>query len=253
MKATNDTTNVKDSTEQQCMVDTINKLADPIRLGMGELSQKMVDFEATITETIKKQVLNIVTHEIENIKEDFNHKIHQMRQELQSSTQRQNSSISNETVEINRALNIVVRNLPETRNENTTDKVNTLVKDGLKIHNILVTNAVRKESKSAENGVIVASCKDKEDKEAVMKAKAGLKDHRRYNKVFSEHDKSVGERKTASNLRTIAKILGRDKVTVRGSRIFSNTDNDIEYNREGKTQPNADFNERRYRYDRSLS
>ena len=66
----------------------------------------------------------------------------------------------------------------------------------MKIHNILVTNAVRKESKSVKNGLIVASCKDREDIEAVMKAKAGLKDHRRYNKVFIKHDKSVGERKT---------------------------------------------------------
>ena len=41
---TNETTNVKHSTEQQCMVDTINKLADQMRLAMGELSQKMVDF-----------------------------------------------------------------------------------------------------------------------------------------------------------------------------------------------------------------
>ena len=94
VKDTNETTNVKDSTEQRCMVDAINKLADKMRLGMGELSQKMFDFEATITETIKKQVLNIVTPEIEKIKEDFNHKIHQMRQELQNSTQGKNSTIS---------------------------------------------------------------------------------------------------------------------------------------------------------------
>ena len=176
VKETKDSDKTKETTEEKCVVEAINKLADQMRLGMGELSQRMSDFEATITETIKKQVLNIMAPEIEKIKDDFNSKIRQMRQEFQSSAQRQSTSATNETVEINRTLNIVVRNLPETRNENTTDKVNTLIKEGLKIQNVSVTKAVRKESKSTENGVIIASCKDREDKETVMKAKASLKD-----------------------------------------------------------------------------
>lgn len=88
-------------------------------------------------------------------------------------------------------MNIVIRNLHETNRKNTTEKVNKLLKDGLRLS---VEKAERKQPlKDAENGVIIAKCSNENDKSLIMKSKASLKTSMVCNNVFIESDKTNSE------------------------------------------------------------
>ena len=88
------------------------------------------------------------------------------------------------------SLNIVIRNLSETKEENITEKVNGLIKEGIKVKNIKVASAIRKRSlRDNTPGVVLASLNNKEDKDEIMRAKSCLKRSRLYKKVFVDHDK----------------------------------------------------------------
>ena len=57
-----------------------------------------------------------------------------------------------------------------------------------------------------------------------MNAKSELKTSRNYGRVYIENDKSQSERNAISNLKTIASVIGNDKVFVRGNRLVSRND-----------------------------
>ena len=110
-----------------------------------------------------------------------------------------------------RALNIVVRNLPESNDVNTKEKVNSLMKDGLKL-NINVSSAERKQPRDErETGIVIAKCKDHKDKVRIMKTKSCLKQNCVYENVYIESDKTKSERTDLKNLKTIANVLGRTR------------------------------------------
>ena len=100
-----------------------------------------------------------------------------------------------------------VRNLPEIVYENVKDEVNELLRDGLKLRDVAVESAKRKTNNGNESkhGVIVAKFKSKDDKHRVMKNKNKLKDSKRYENVFIEHDIPKHQRVLNANSRTIVK------------------------------------------------
>lgn len=140
-------------------------------------------------------------------------------QDLVSDVISQNDSFSKI---VERAQNIVIRNLPETENKNTLNKVNALIKDGLSLRDATCTRAVRKQSRrDSQFGVVIATCPDNETKTDIMKAKSNLKRHRTYDKVFIEHDRSSlrSEGNQILSIRTLVQAVGKDKIRMRGSRV----------------------------------
>lgn len=117
--------------------------------------------------------------------------------------------------------NIIVRNLPERENENTVQEVNNILKVGLNLRFVTIETAERKQNRQDDRkpGIIVAKCKSKEDKQNIMKSKRLLKDSRRYERVFIENDLPKSQRVLHSNLRTIVKTIGKDKLRLKGSRV----------------------------------
>ncbi|KAH3814719.1 hypothetical protein DPMN_143228 [Dreissena polymorpha] len=116
--------------------------------------------------------------------------------------------------------NIVIRNFPERANENVKDRVNSLLKNVLKV-NISIKSAERKKAKSGtENGVIIAVCKSRDDKDTVMKSESKLRLSRAYSSVYIENDMTQKERNYISNLRTLAHVIGKDKVNVQGNKLL---------------------------------
>ena len=122
------------------------------------------------------------------------------------------------------SLNIVIRNLPQTHGENVLNKVNGLVKDGLKIKDVSVMTAERKANRSDyEHGIVIAKCASANDKRKIMSNKRNLKSDRKYSRVYIDHDMSREDRIMASNLKSIVKAVGNNKLYVRGNRICSST------------------------------
>jgi hypothetical protein len=114
---------------------------------------------------------------------------------------------------------IVIKNLKET-NESTDVQVNDILKYGLRLK-MKVESLERKQTRrDGEIGVVVAKCKTKEDKNEIMKSKSNLRNTRTYKNVYIEHDRPKSERNTISNLKTIAGVIGNEKVMIRGNRLL---------------------------------
>ncbi|KAH3880585.1 hypothetical protein DPMN_004502 [Dreissena polymorpha] len=178
---------------------------------------------------------------LEKIWKDFNDEIQKIRGEIQNmrdtalhKPDSSNSTQAMYTSQINSGLiNIVIRNFPEGANK---DKVNSLLKDVLKV-NISIESAERKEKKSdTENGVIIAVCKSRDDKDTLMKSKSKLRLSNAYSSVYIENDMTRKERNSISNLRTLAHVIGKDKVYERGNKLLVRDQTDQRTNTGGDWQ-----------------
>jgi hypothetical protein len=92
--------------------------------------------------------------------------------------------------------------------------------DALKVK-CKVVSARRIPSRSSSHpGIVIATCKSVEDKQIVFEAKAKLSKSRNFKDVFIDYDKSKEQRDQEANLRAIRKVIGMDKVDIRGSRLI---------------------------------
>ena len=132
----------------------------------------------------------------------------------------QGNGITNNLSESSKT-NFILRNFPEREREDINYEVTRVLKDGLKLRDIEIEKAERKPNRSnnGKPGIVIAKCKSKEDKHTIMRNKNKLKDSKRYERVFIEHDLPRQQRVLNSNMRAIVNTIGRDKLQVRGSRV----------------------------------
>ena len=97
------------------------------------------------------------------------------------------------------------------------NKVNGIIRDGLKLKDIKVTNVVRKETKSRTPGVVIATIETVEQKIKILENKKALRPTTQYSNVYIESDKKFEIRAAENNMRILLKEMGKsDKF------IFSN-------------------------------
>lgn len=117
------------------------------------------------------------------------------------------------------ALNIIIRNLPEHKNENVNKRVHSIIRDGLKLKDISVSSVVRKNPTDNRPGLVIARLNSHEDKRKVMSLKRNLREHRQFSSVYIEHDQSASERVLSSNFRNIISAMKHSGLVMKGSRI----------------------------------
>ena len=163
------------------------------------------------TSAVKKDIQTEVTAQMKNVNE---------RLKVEIASSRANSSVSDDL-----SLNVVIRGLPESAVENTRNKVNSLIKDGLKISGVECIKAERKRNRDSRRpGVIVAKFQSHEDKRSVMMQKKRLNDNRQFNNVFINHDLSLSDRRMSENFKTILGALKNEGLVLRGSRVVKASD-----------------------------
>ena len=117
-------------------------------------------------------------------------------------------------------LLFVVRALPEGKSENIVNKVNAVLKDGLKLK-VTVKSAERKKAKQeGRPGIVVAKCASAQDRKAIMAKKKDLKDSRQYKDVMIEYYKSPEQLSQEASLRTLVKAVAKDTLTVRNGKVI---------------------------------
>ena len=123
------------------------------------------------------------------------------------------------------AMNIVIRGLPVTPNENVSNKVNAMFKDALEVAGVSCASAERKIVNSGSKpGVVIAKMRSHEDKRKVMLKKAYLKSNRQHSSVFISHDQSHVDRLMSNNFRTILSAIRNHDLQVKGSRVHAKRD-----------------------------
>lgn len=177
-------------------------------------------------ESTEKKVAKLEETTLATMKEEIGDELDSLVNRVKNLESRTQDNASNTTVDSSEETRrrFIVRNLSERDNEDVKQRVNNVINDGLKLR-ITIETAVRKVNRiNSKPGLIVATCKYTEDKDAIMKRKKDLKNSRRYENVFIENDIPPHQRKLNSNLRAIVNTLGQDKLYFKGSRVFTADD-----------------------------
>lgn len=213
----------KMSSDMNMMFMSVNERL--VKLDSG-LEQRIANKVAQLLDKRVNTELNRVRKDIDSRLDDFKSSIKadlaadldDIRDEISTRV----STTPNIPQQKDLSLNIVIRNLPESHNENAKSKVNAIFRDGLKLSDISVEDAERKQSHSeSKPGVIVARMNSKQDKQRVMKEKSRLKDSRQFSKVYINHDQHPSERSVSTNFRKILHAMKSNKnnLMMKGSRV----------------------------------
>ncbi|MEW8548224.1 MAG: hypothetical protein AB2693_32370 [Candidatus Thiodiazotropha sp.] len=250
---------------QPSLHQLIDKLSSDMNMMFLSLNERFDKMESSLEQRISSKVAQLLDKRVnselskirkdvdtrmddfkESIKADLAADLDDIRDELKSH-QPTMDHVSAQAKDL--SLNIVIRNLPESQNENIMNKVNALFKDGLRLSDISVSDAERKQSRNDSNpGVIIAKLKSRNDKQRVMKEKFRLKDNRRFSKVFIHHDQIPSERSVSSNLRAILRAMNTNNLSMKGSRIV-HTDNQSRIEQDA-SKDSSHCRQREYRNNR---
>ena len=164
-----------------------------------------------------KRIRQDTEQRIDNVRGDLLTEVEELRVRMDSVVDSQQGG-----GQYARTLNVAIRKLPQSVNEDTAEKVNRLIKDQLRIHDVEVASAYRVESGSDRNKpeVMIAKFHSVPDRQKVLKAKKKLKTSSMKN-VFIHPDQSKEERLISSNMRALVDAInkGDRKLIVRGSRV----------------------------------
>ena len=153
--------------------DSVDKLDSDL----GALSTKVNKLSAETGRKIES---------IDGLRASNDIKLRDMDKRLAAIEQRRSTPVDSSE----RQLNVVIRNIPEARQEQTANEVNKLLNEGLKLAAVKCESAERKQSYSDRRpGVIIAKFRSQADKSAVMDVKSSLRHHGRYRDVMIFHDK----------------------------------------------------------------
>lgn len=139
------------------------------------------------------------------------------------------------------ATTCVVFNLREERGENIQDKCEELINRGMGLGQIKPKICRRLVSKTGKTGIVKIQLKTKEDKEAVIKAKAELgKRGSGYERVFVRASQTHEERLVRQNTRTLLNALpNKDEYRVTMSGLLVKKDEAWEDRRKQRQEQNG--------------
>ena len=209
--------------EKQVM-KSISKTVDSKMKALKSGTDKQMNKLQKACELTNKKVLKLEETTMTTMKEELGDEIDELHKKvsnLENTVLESCQNINLQNSQADRRRNIVIRNLEEREHENVLQRADRVVSEGLKLSNISFASATRKVSRdTSKPGLIIATCKNEQDKENIMSIKRELKNSSRYKNVFVENDIPPGQRKLNSNLRTIVNTIGRDRLHFRGSRVL---------------------------------
>lgn len=123
---------------------------------------------------------------------------------------------------IERNLNVIIRGLPFHEGENFNSKVNSMIRDGIKLFDFSTVKAVRKESHQDNvPGLVIATFQSEQEASTILKAKNKLKDSDQCRNVFLGKDLPTQERAMNRNVKVLVDALRQNgcNVTLHGNRV----------------------------------
>ena len=195
---------------------TLDDLRDEIQQMNVNISARFNSLENNLAEQVKA----LVTKHINTVKTELTDMMTNLTERVAALEERPRGQPAPD----DRGLNFVIYGLEESDEENVTDKVNNLVAAQLKLPEVKVAEAERKQTfRAGRNGVIVARCVNSDQKDKVMKAKS-LLNTGNYRHISINHDKPKWQRQHEANLRLVIKTLCTNKLYLKGNRVCANDD-----------------------------
>ena len=186
---------------------TMEALRDDFKIMSESISTRLDRLELSIADRIKEVVLEQITNEKNELKAAMG----ELEKRLDSLEAKSVPDLS---------CNFVVYDMAEDEEENVPDKINSLIRDVLKVDNVVVASAERiPKYNGRDSGIIVAKCSTKEHKSKIMEAKSLLRHSEHYSHIRVYPDKPKWQRIQESNLRMLVKTLGPGKLVMKGNRV----------------------------------
>ncbi|VDI20945.1 Hypothetical predicted protein [Mytilus galloprovincialis] len=193
-----------------------------LKSAVSTLSKQMTDLEYRLEQKISQKLMIAVDTKIENefsnVRQEIKSEIDTMKNRLNSAEKSYASVVKNpkqtNTEDYERGKNIIVKMFPVDKNETPTNNclknnVISMVKDGMKLKNIIVEKVERKQSNGPRPGVVIARLQSKQNKVEIMEKKKELRKIQKYRNVYIESDIPYETRVANSNMRTILKEMGK--------------------------------------------
>lgn len=216
----------------------LKKMSADMAMMFQSLTERMDALETNLERRLTSKIANIIDKrvnvEMKQVKKHVDERLDTIRADITTDietlttrldTMQQSASAANGTEDTNRLkLQIVIRNLMAHDNENITSKVEALIRDGLRLRDVMISSAERKPSDNRGHaGVVIVTFATFSDKQNVMAVKAQLKHSSQYKRVFIHHDQTREERLMVSNLRVIVDAVRNNKsdISVVGSRVVT--------------------------------
>ncbi len=146
---------------EEAITKQIDRLREEINKDIDDLSKRVAGVEKSQQDCAQKQD-NIMKNQ-----NDFEHSLKDYKQQNEG--------------EEKKSLLLVIKNLPEWEGEDALGLVNSVIKDGIKLPDVSVTEVERKKSyREGYPGVVIATCASRDDKRQIMSNKSSLKDSTHY-------------------------------------------------------------------------
>lgn len=203
----------------------IEKLASSLDTMTNRLERRISDIEGNIerklTAKFNTVITDLVKSEVRQARDEMKIELDLLKDKCDHLDKSYSVIVAKIDIDTEKPLDhkfdIVIKNLPMNPRENSHDtalklNIEAMVKDGLKIQNINITNVVRKPN-FYENkpGIAIVSFDNMDNKRNVMKSKKPLRDSRKYRDVYVENYKSNDQRRLDSNNRRLLKAVGKDQ------------------------------------------
>ena len=200
------------------------------------LDSKFTDFESRM----KTAIMDAVKVEIDSVRKEFNDridglskKVQQMRTNIATDLKGEHKQLQDDVTKLQKSYaeaaastsavasdqskySLVIRNghlkydqNESTDNNMTKNKVNCLIRDGLKLTDVEISTAERKQTRDGRPGIIIATVATADQKNAVLQRKKDLRKIKNYESVYLEDERSPGQRLNESNMRTLLKACGK--------------------------------------------
>ena len=184
-----------------------------------DLTKRISNMETNLENKLTQKMKSSMDVRFGEVRKEMSEKITEVRNEVETRVDQLTRSYAQVTEgkDINSSKSIVIKMLPEKRGEPndadaTKHNVNALIRDGLRLRDIKIVSAKRKQNKNSRNpGVVTVTLETKEQKEKVMKEKRKLKSCDKYRKVYIEEEMSKEQLSADQNMRTILKETGIDR------------------------------------------
>ena len=235
------------SSDFAIMMKWMKQEFDGVKSDLTKTIDNRVD---SLEEKLRTVMLAVVKEEVDKARQEFNTRIdglaskveHKIRQSVESKIEaglkqakdelkstadvetlkQEINSVKKSYAEITKSEvgiqdDIVIRNYPTDAKETddpqvTLNKVNSLIRDGLKIKDINVVKCERKPSRGNSPGVILASLETGEQKLKVLETKKKLRNTKQFAKVYIDEARPLASRINEANMMTVLQEMGkRDK------------------------------------------
>jgi len=179
------------------MTKMISKLSADMRSMFGDVNVRIISLVENLHRKLTHKFNQIldkrVNSEVTKIRKEVNSTVDTLRKDIDQDLKLVEDKLEeiSKSVRENRSsptspdisTNVIVRNLPEGRNENLKLKVAALFTEGLKLSRIGPFTVERKETKCRRPGVVIVTCKTKANRDEILSAKKKRICH--YNKELS--------------------------------------------------------------------